>query len=558
MTRVTDLQFTGIEAGSSHQFIIVDNRVTKRLRYSDLFDLLRVSITGADQNLATTSSVRFANITLNTGTLLCKNLFVLESALIGGERAPLTGLDNHLTTLFVTNGLRNPNSRKNTYLSIRGYGDKYVNTVTNWPIIAGERANRILDDPLPTLGGEKLLTLGVGGFSGRFWTIEKTNSFSGQLTFRAAENFTDNPQEVLAGGVEFYLGTNPIKTKMRGDDYTHLHLKQSWEMEGETPTPLLLFGSGINGQKFVVRDTSLVLNHEGVSKIKFLNTKFSIDGVPSEDVVSVDNPTLSGSNNLTFISSRRSASDLRKNPLRKDDSIGNILFRGQYLTSATLYQSGTSTGGISYYALENFSTGTNGSRAVITTANTGSSTITTRLDLQDTVNVYQSAKHIFKDNSGTTIAVLTTSSATFYSATVIMPGSSGGGSSAGLSSRTSVVTSTALLSVGSTASVSIQGFKTYVLSKIQTNVAAWVRIYATSVGQSTDVTRPQFQDPPVSRNVLVEVVTTSGSLTTRLTPALIGFNDQPTVDDQIFVNVTNQHSAASTVTVTLTVLQLET
>ena len=131
---------------------------------------------------------------------------------------------------------------------------------------------------------------------------------------------------------------------------------------------------------------------------------------------------------------------------------------------------------------------------------------------------------------------------------------SGGGS--GLLSRTTVSETTASLANGATGNISIVGAKGYVLYKIQTSVAAWVRIYTSSAARTADSARAEGVDPLPGAGVIAEVITT-GAATIIMSPAVVGFNDETLPTSIISLAVTNKSGSSSTVTVTLSILQIE-
>jgi hypothetical protein len=99
-------------------------------------------------------------------------------------------------------------------------------------------------------------------------------------------------------------------------------------------------------------------------------------------------------------------------------------------------------------------------------------------------------------------------------------------------------------------------YKSYLLYKIQTDRAAWVRVYTSSAARTADASRSIDVDPLPGSGVIAEVITT-GASTQVLTPAVIGFNDDATPVNTIYLSVTNISGTTGTVTVTLTALKLE-
>jgi hypothetical protein len=99
-------------------------------------------------------------------------------------------------------------------------------------------------------------------------------------------------------------------------------------------------------------------------------------------------------------------------------------------------------------------------------------------------------------------------------------------------------------------------YKSYLLFKIQTDRASWIRVYTSSAARSADSSRSIDVDPLPGSGVIAEVITT-GASTQVLTPAVIGFNDESTPVNTIYLAVTNRSGTTGTVTVTLTALKLE-
>ena len=126
-----------------------------------------------------------------------------------------------------------------------------------------------------------------------------------------------------------------------------------------------------------------------------------------------------------------------------------------------------------------------------------------------------------------------------------------------VSTRQSFSTTTASLTNNSSAFPNITGaYKSYLLFKIQTDRAAWVRVYTSIAARSADSSRSIDVDPLPGSGVIAEIITT-GASTQVLTPAVIGFNDEASPVNTIYLSVTNRSGTTGTVTVTLTALKLE-
>jgi hypothetical protein len=122
--------------------------------------------------------------------------------------------------------------------------------------------------------------------------------------------------------------------------------------------------------------------------------------------------------------------------------------------------------------------------------------------------------------------------------------------------QTFSTTTTSLVNNGVAYPTITNSLKSYLLLKIQTDRAAWVRVYTSTAARNADTTRSIDVDPLPGSGVIAEVITT-GASTQILTPAVIGFNDDATPVNTIYLSVTNRSGVTGTVTVTLTALKLE-
>jgi len=126
----------------------------------------------------------------------------------------------------------------------------------------------------------------------------------------------------------------------------------------------------------------------------------------------------------------------------------------------------------------------------------------------------------------------------------------------GLNSRATVAGTTASIADGADADLDITGYKGYFLYKIQTDGAAWVRIYINDAKRTADASRTEGQDPGPDAGVIAEVITT-GAETVIVAPGIIGFNDESPVTNIIPCAVRNKTGSTGTVTVTLTAVEME-
>ena len=132
---------------------------------------------------------------------------------------------------------------------------------------------------------------------------------------------------------------------------------------------------------------------------------------------------------------------------------------------------------------------------------------------------------------------------------------SGAGGS-GLPTRSSATGTTASLATNATENMSLTGFKSYMLLKIVTSEACWVRIYSSVAARTADSGRLINTDPTPSSGVIAEAVTT-GADTVALTPGAYGFSNEAIPTTSIPIAITNKAGTTTAITVVLTILQLE-
>jgi hypothetical protein len=126
----------------------------------------------------------------------------------------------------------------------------------------------------------------------------------------------------------------------------------------------------------------------------------------------------------------------------------------------------------------------------------------------------------------------------------------------GLPVRTTFSISTPSIANNTTANVAVNTYKTYVLSKVLTNAAAWVRIYTDGTSRTNDAGRSVGNDPLAGSGVVAEILNTTGT-TQLITPGVIGFNNDATVNNNTYLAVTNLSGSTQVITVTMTMLQFE-
>jgi len=105
-----------------------------------------------------------------------------------------------------------------------------------------------------------------------------------------------------------------------------------------------------------------------------------------------------------------------------------------------------------------------------------------------------------------------------------------------------------------TENMTIVGYRGYILYKIETSHAAWVRIYTSTSDRASDSSRDEGTDPLPGSGVIAEIISTGAEIIF-ISPGAIGFSEDETTN--IYLAVTNKNGSPATVQVTLTVIKIE-
>ena len=541
MPRTIDLGYIS-SATNASAFIVTDNGRTNRVRYDDISYWLGVKL-GITQELTRNSSVNFLSVeTANTGTFT--KLRIRDNISIGQSSPYNTTGDS----IYISNdriGVLGATSIK-----IVGYSSKYNDLATNYPVIKQEFARNISISPTGVLIADKLGSFTFGGYD----TLRFINTASAHLTFSAAETWFADNIDSRRVGTSFVLATQPTSTIL-SDTSRFAHIWQEWTTSGDSiAINNLYIGDGaMNTNTVVRRDGGAIQQGHGSTQVSFVNSQLKLIGVPLEATTAADNPSLDDTLRLTFVAGRGSGAKGRRNKVLANDTLGIVDYRAQYQNSST--NLGVAVGNISMQAINDFSITDWGTKLLINTINSGTVNLSTRLNLSSKIHTYSSDNHLFYNSDGILLATLSTSTGfIFYTTTTFSAGIS---TSATLATRENKVGSIASTASGSTATLNILGFKSYMVTKVQTTYPAWVRIYTDATGRSNDFYRDISVDPSPDSGVVLEVVTTSGGLSKVIAPGVLGFNNDSPTSATLYVSVTNNDVVSRATQVTLTLLQLE-
>ena len=131
------------------------------------------------------------------------------------------------------------------------------------------------------------------------------------------------------------------------------------------------------------------------------------------------------------------------------------------------------------------------------------------------------------------------------------------GSSSGLISRATVSGTTQSIANNAQDVISITGYKSYALLSIKPSVAAWVTLYTDAAARTADNNRVQGADPAPDAGVIAEVITTTAATEVKMSPGVIGWNNDSTPSTTVYAKVVNKSGSPATIDVELKVVQLE-
>lgn len=123
--------------------------------------------------------------------------------------------------------------------------------------------------------------------------------------------------------------------------------------------------------------------------------------------------------------------------------------------------------------------------------------------------------------------------------------------------RTTAAATTASLADAAAGDITITSTgKAGQLLSIETDQAAWVTLYCTQNARTLDASRLETEDPGSGSGVLAEVVTTAAQ-EVLVTPAVNYFNFETTPASELYAKVVNKAGATTTITVTLSIVPVE-
>ena len=276
----------------------------------------------------------------------------------------------------------------------------------------------------PTTTNTNVLGLiGFGGYDGTVYTTDaKYPTVQFQAT--AGENWSRNGNNTTTNAGSAWNISSVIRNTMYGAynssslmknlDYTPPITSHALLQAG-----VLVIGTGNASTATYFGSTGTQFQSYPKTNVNFINTQLSLYGVTASDTTDRDNNTLNGGDSFYVTTSRRNGLSGRRNALTATDQVFLLNLAGMNSYNSTGF--GATTALLKVNTVENFGATTYGSRWTIQSVNSGTTTISNRLLLDDRVNAYGSDSHKFTDKSGGFTALnMTTGTATF-TAIPVMP-----------------------------------------------------------------------------------------------------------------------------------------
>jgi hypothetical protein len=231
------------------------------------------------------------------------------------------------------------------------------------------------------------------------------------MNWFATEDMTnDGSTSTYRAGSGFGIFVQPAWTRPGINATRQRFLFTNWATTSSTgPTQLnLSIGSGADGANptMTMVDGTTYTGY-GRTNFAINNAQTAFFGVPNTDTAP-DNNTLTGTNFISIISGRRSGTAGRRNQIQINDNLGGLQWRSQSVSNNT--GTGNQNIVIQGIALETQAAGAQGARLTISTVNTGTTSLGTRMTIDNRLMTYAADQHQFSNGGSTNIPLTFTTS----------------------------------------------------------------------------------------------------------------------------------------------------
>jgi hypothetical protein len=314
-------------------------------------------------------------------------------------------------------------------IMVRAYGQNRPGGVSTTPgngILIFESARGTSSAPTAVGSGDSIGAISAGGYDGTNWTFDSQGTATTVLGFYASETWISSSTGVTraaGSGIQAILQPQWTQPVYNGVQSRQRIIYSTWTTSTTAPPILALgIGSGVDGSAPTIASsdytTSTVYTGYGRANIGLTNSLVSVQGVPSTDTAP-DNSSLTNTNVIQLVSSRRSGATGRRNQVQINDSLGGILWRSQSGNNQT--GAGNINASITGLALDTQTAGAQGARLTVQTVNTATATLSTRMSIDDRQISLAADTHKFTEKTGSFTALTVTTATATFTAIPVMP-----------------------------------------------------------------------------------------------------------------------------------------
>ena len=298
-------------------------------------------------------------------------------------------------------------------IALRGYGQNNPGggaaSLPN-PSLRIESSRGTNTAPTAILANQNLGGIIVGGYDGANWPSDQSTAYNLMNWFATEDMTNDGSTSTYRAGSGFGIFVQPAWTRPGINATRQRFLFTNWATTSSTgPTQLnLSIGSGADGfnPTMTMVDGTTYTGY-GRTNFAINNAQTAFFGVPTTDTAP-DNNTLTGTNFISIISGRRSGTAGRRNQIQINDNLGGLQWRSQSVSNNQ--GNGNQNIVIQGIALDTQAAGAQGARLTISTVNTATTTLGTRMTIDNRLMTYAADQHQFSNGGSTNIPLSFTTS----------------------------------------------------------------------------------------------------------------------------------------------------
>jgi mucin-19 len=399
---VNNAGVTSITAGTNTNVSSTTGGIVIWTNTATVFDIS----TWTNQRLFTTSTVQFSGINATTGTQVAQVVSAGGYPLDGNGQALIEQNGSSTPTLVVSN--YTSSTRASVHVQMYGQNVPGGTSTTNASASIFLEASRGTGTaPTAIVSGDTIGALNFNAYDGSVWPGQTGSGASSgwsaaSIFSTAGETFANNGTTTTNAGSRFFFRVQPSGAWANATSRQNF-LLTSWTAGNTATTSApqlnLIIGSADGTTPTLTPSSGL--NSFGVgygaTNFQLINVRTSITGVVSTDAAP-DNGSLPNTNFIQFNGNRGSGVSGRRQLLAANDSVGGLSFLAQTVPNGT--GTGSSVGTIAMTMLEASTSTAVGTKLTISTANSGTTSVTQRLSLDNLNNLYRSDNHQFLNASG--------------------------------------------------------------------------------------------------------------------------------------------------------------